>query len=1048
VTTAKGRTLARDDSARPLMLLRRLWKSVSTRLRNLSSRLKATEASPNSVRYQKASLGYLDLLVLLLFVLVFAAAASRLDFSTRWSYSDHLSLPFTGGAAWSDVFFAWNWRSLGHPGATGSLFQLAMVGLGLGTGLQGFDGLAQLASLPLAGTAFYLLLRIDNGPATSSVAAFFYSFNPLTVASFDGGDGGIGAGLLVLLVVFPIVYFGIFRLNQVCQSWSGRFLCLASIGVLLGLTGNDLPLLSWMFVPPILIQLIVEAVSAPDRARPHVFNGVMILVAAAPVLAISYLGLSSIANSPQSYTSFASSSALFVYSPATLLNLFKVAGSQGNSQWVLGYNGGAWWSLLGLAPGVIALCSLMVKAHSSWERQSLKISMGLTLCSGLALATAIRQGYLVWLMSSSAVFAALDDIVRVQFWILVAIVLLIPSGIRAVTLGILYLGAKPRPSSLHREQSREHVAIYPGLNRPRASALLGAVAGGLAVVIVFSNLPALDGTLGMTAVNGSSYLLPGEYATINVLINRGTINVADSRILWLPYVSQTSPRHYWLAQHEINAPYESTLFVSNGSQLITSLYNAICLANYTSDLSAVLEALSVRYIVLDFAEAALFGPDAGAASACSVQSSNVFVSIDISPGFLSYLPHRLANFSEVYADSRIEVLEDRQANALAYALPAHDVRGLGVSQDEVTSLSNGSNVIVGGQPPEAASWSQWPAASLFSIVDSVSGPVLRMNVSQGGLTVAAQTINVSTGFQYGISYDAATFQAAAGVRILWYNASASSLGDGGAMKVDYVQLRSGGLSGNVSLTPVETTLLPPLGAVLGKLELLVSDISPGDFVPGSYAEFGDIAIIPQHWVPNPDIVLPGQNSTCGYYTTIVNPSEIVVEVHGCMGDTILILNTAFAAAWSVALSGANTGGAVEAHTVANLFANAWDLNVSGNFSALLNFVPQAAQSILILGSIAYIASLPTALLVVYIFTRRRPSTYGAPHPTQTSQAVPLPPTAGGPPALAPAGEAGPDMSALMAQLDRVTCEIRKRGGLTRGPAAPAESPDQDSTPYS
>lgn len=901
-----------------------------------------------------------------LFFGLFWMLTSGLNYSSRWAWGDHAPLPFEWESSWSSLLYSWDPRSLGHPGASGTPFDTLMALVGVSSGIQGFDGITLVILLPISGIVCYLVLRRRFGIVPSALSGLFYALNPLTIAEFDGGDGGVFAGFLILYALLPLVLSLIFEEELWFRRPVDKYLAVVLVGALVGLVGSDLPTLFWMYLPPFAMLSLVALVNDSSSWRSLGMRLFAFALAAAPFLAFDLGLISPVASSPHGFTRFAASAALFVYSPATVLNLIRLSGSNGNSQWVLGFNSLSWWGALGLLPISLTLLGFLWLWKEPRPEKLRRIALLSLTLAAVFTATVIRYGYLSSLMETSSVLAALDDIVRVQAWIAISIALLLPYGI--TTLMILASCALKRlPSApwvfgrvarvLKRRRGPGHAEKSPLIV---AQAI---IAIGVATCLLISNLPAIDGTLGIVPVNGPSYVMPPEYQTFSQLIAGGQIKATDYRVLWLPYTGNDLSPQYWLAPYEINSPYEAPYFQSD-TILVPSLYESICNFTHSADLPAQLSSLSVRYLVFDFSEATQLLQDGQTGTGCSVTLSPVFSSIAASPTFLASLAASLSTFTTVYHSPSLLVLENESTPPVLFASRIPPIAS--GPQEGVTVVANGSNEIENGDPASIANWSLWPNRSLFQDgTDSSQGTVIVANLSEGGLSVASQFLAIQPNLTYQISYQVRALNATAFLRILWFNTTSRSVGDENAMKIDYIFPGHSPPSGSFGWTSLSKRLTPPPTALEAEAELLVGRPNSGSVSSDSHAEFSRIRFFSQRMVPNPGLVISSVDSRCASNITSANPTGYSAVVNGCGASFFVILNTQFDSGWQLSVAGSSAK--VVSHYVGNLYANTWQIDSNSILVRLsVLYAPQEEHALGVIIVLGYVAILPvlSAVLIV------------------------------------------------------------------------------------
>jgi hypothetical protein len=100
--------------------------------------------------------------------------------------------------------------------------------------------------------------------------------------------------------------------------------------------------------------------------------------------------------------------------------------------------------------------------------------------------------------------------------------------------------------------------------------------------------------------------------------------------------------------------------------------------------------------------------------------------------------------------------------------------------------------------------------------------------------------------------------------------------------------------------------------------------------------------------------------------TEVNPSQYTVRVRDTTGALSLVLGQTFDENWSATIDGVEI--ARTHHTIGDLYANVWAINLTGNFSVLLYYVPQSITT-----AVVWISELSLGVVIAAVVWRVIPA---------------------------------------------------------------------------
>jgi hypothetical protein len=892
---------------------------------------------------------------------LFLLLTFRLNFSSAWAFGDHYPFPTASFQEWSAFSYSWNWTSIGLAGSGGTL---QGVLLGPITAGVPFDGALLVAFLPFSALAMFWFLRQYVPSSYAVVAALLFAINPVTVATFTGGSGGIDGGYLELYAIFPL-YLGV-----ILSTLSGDTrLCtpsLVAVGVALGLAGTDLPALFWMYGPPTLILIVLVFLLQSQYLARFLARTVLTFAVALPLLLLALQIYGTVGTNPATYTSYAATSSGYIYNPASILNLLRAAGSNGDAQFLLGYNSPSWWTFIGLLVTVAALAGLGRLLRGLSVKNILQIFSAALLVAGLALASAVKSGALLQLMSTNSIVAGLDDIERVQFWIILSLSVLLPSGLEIIESSIRKLTIRVR-HSLPRRSNGPRFMRWALSRGNRSSALRYGLCAAVVTAILVSNSPALDGSLGLVPVRGSSYLSPSYYSAVTHLVQTGALDVSQFRTLWLPYTSNDLARQHWFSTFELNPPYEMNFF-NPAATYVTSLYDGICQYNQTSGLQELLSLWGVHYIIVDWNESRQLAQSLGS-TPCAVPVSPVFTSFEAVPSFLQMFLMTLTAYHPIFQSPNLSIYS---ANTPALAYIGAEVPQSAV-HNSVTPIipSTSENLALGGTPFNLSNWAFWPSATLASQITVGGVPSLRLNLSSLDLTVSQQVLPVNASREYLLQYQVLEGDAYARARILWYSNSTSLL-DGTPLRIDYFPSHLTPLS-ITSATNYSASAMPPIGASVATLQLLIG--GPSSFADQNLsAVFANISLRSETWKLNNATLIPQASPACQGVMEATSASQVIISDLTCVGNFSLVLSTAYNLGWAASIQ-YQEGASQPAtnHGIGNYVFNEWSVNLKPGASITISFTSDSSRSIQVLGALAYIPAIIALpfLLKVYIERRRK-----------------------------------------------------------------------------
>lgn len=892
------------------------------------------------------------------FVGLLLALTTRLDYNSAWAFGDHFAFPTSAYQEWSTFAYGWNWTSIGLAGSGGTLQGVLLSPVVTNSP---FDGILLVGCLVIGGSSMFWFLRRFFPPSSAAVAAIWYGINPVTVATFAGGSAGIDSGYLELYALFPI-FLGLL-LPKLADDRRVFTPSLVAVGIALGLAGTDLPALFWMYGLPVAVLIALGVIVSDCSLSRLLTRIVLVLGVALPFLLLSFNIYGSVSANPAAFTSYAASSAGFIYGPANPLNLLRGAGSAGDAQFLLGYDSSYWWTTIGLLLATLSLLGLFRVKQTGPGSRVLRLFPGVLLVIGISLASIIRSGALAQPMASSPVVAGLDDIERVQFWIVLAFAMLLPSGIDVIQSMAVRgrhwfvhsLGPTIRLPGFCR--FRWHLQSS-GSRRAGRHAVRYALCAIATVAILLSNYPALDSSFGLTPIRGDTYAVPGYYSEITGLETSGALDTSHYRVLWLPYTSADLARQHWFSTFELNPPYEMSFFNPSVSS-VTSLYSAICQYNNTAGIQDLLSMWGVHYIVVDWNESRQITPSIAPAP-CVVSVSPVFTSFEATRGFIVRFMASLTGYRPILQSTNISVYTASVPSLAYIGLPSRGPNQINTTVPFVAMASR--NLVPGGAPIDVRNWSYWPSASLASQTSVFGVPSLTLNLSSQDLTVAQQLFTVNSSDEYRLSFQVQKSDAYARARILWYE-NYTELQSGTQLRIDYFPPYLPPFS-VASPTNYSGTSLPPDGASLATLQLLVSTSSVMD-TQNLSAVFANVSLTTETWVLNNVTRILPASELCGGTMNAVSPIQVQISAVSCSGTFSLVLSTAFNSGWVAEIESKNGSSTPAAdHVVGNYVFNTWTINLSRGDSIDIKYLPDAERTAQVLGVIVYV---PVILAVSLLY---------------------------------------------------------------------------------
>lgn len=891
---------------------------------------------------------------------LWAVLFSRLNVSRPWAFGDHTPSAYALTPIISSVTSSWNWTSLGVEGDSGSLYGLITNSAGLGLHFAQIDAFLLMALLPLSGFTTFLLLRVRFSWTISLLSGLFYAMNPVTVAEFIGGEGGVSAGFLALYMFFPIVLWGLIHYSSKSNQRTLRISVPVLVGMGVGLLGSDIPTLVWMYFPPIVLLIVISwLVDEKLFARVWRF-GTCLLIGLSPfILLASWRYV--LPSGSSAYLNFAAADAHFTYAPASVPNLLRLAGSQAGAQQTLGYNSLTWWGLWGFVPPGLALLGLCYRPGKDPVTKLARLWGGSLMTFGIGLALVVASGDLNGLIRTSATFAALDDIDRIQFWIAIGVTVLLGDGLLHLAALTSLVRTRLRVAPVP-EDVTGIIGRFRKVRRPRHLPIaITASSVLLAIAIVLSNFPALDGTLGLEAERGVAYTLSSSVTEVEQLADHGTMDLTHYRMLWIPFDSVNAPGQAWLAQGELNSPYEFG-FYSNSSQVVLQVYTAICSYTQMPDLPSLLSQLSVKYVVLDIDAASHSQFVPGTQSACVVQNSSVAIYIETTIGFLEEFQTYEVGLVTLAQTPSVVILS-LPAMPLVYAGGPSAYANLPLTPTSPVIEQFGPNLVVDGNPAtDSQNWNHWPSPVEFGNASLNGSPAIEVDVGSNGQSVLSQVITISVNSTYEVSYSVSQSASSSRLKVLWFE-NGSSFGDANAIAINYVpnaQIVAENLTLNFS-----TELVPPNGSRYAKIELVASELPSQR--GSAFALFSNIEMSAYALAANPvSAILP---LMCSSAISDMLPTTAVLSVSGCTGTIAIVLNTAFSSDWRLSVDHGN--GIVRVHFEANYAFNGWVIANASNLVVTLSVESQPLYTLILSVAVVSACGIPIFFFGVWIVTRLR-----------------------------------------------------------------------------
>ncbi|MDO8634569.1 MAG: hypothetical protein Q7K34_04730 [archaeon] len=497
------------------------------------------------------------IVALIIFFGILLFLVRNLDFSKMWAFGDLISYPTDLKITFNWVFSAWRDEGLGLFNFPAINYYLIIFFSSLLFGSFFAQKILFLSTLIIAFTSSFLFLKYFGFKTKSSfLGGFFYAINPVTISSFVGG----AIGELMTFAVLPLV---LIYLHKSLSSEKLNFRHIAFLGLLSLFLWNTY-VFFWQTI--LIIAPFVLFASQKYKTLSRMIPLVVVLTVFFLPTLLGILNLNK--GIFEEKISF-ESTVKYTYKDISVLNLLRLSGNTGSAQAeeFLNYNNIGDYTVLGYILFLLTIIALFFAKKQYLDDSITSIplivaSITLIVAIGLLLLVKMYPN----LIDVNPLISTLRNPVKLMYLLVFAFSILFTYSIQKLL------------SKIEKNKLTQNTVM-----------------ACIILVILLSNYPALDGTLGIQKVRSDQYFIEEDYYKLSEILKGIDQHFTDSRLLILPWEYPTNLRIRSELPNYFGTPLGAQLGGSNISA-IKNVFDSIHDDEKTK--SIVLGIFNVKYIVV------------------------------------------------------------------------------------------------------------------------------------------------------------------------------------------------------------------------------------------------------------------------------------------------------------------------------------------------------------------------------------------------------------------------------------------------------------------
>jgi hypothetical protein len=732
------------------------------------------ENSKSSISFANYSglilfVGFLFLLILLL---------RNVALFEPWAFGDLGLPPSDLRSLYERTFYIWQSEGIGSVGSPMVNVKIMMLVLSLLTGTVLVSKVLLLSTFVISyGSCYYLLRKLGIRPLICFTGAVLYAFNPVSVAGFIGGE----ISEVMTFAIFPVLIWLVFK---VFNDDKHPAKSLSMLALLLFFFVWNIYVAFWyvvlVVVPLLLVLLITKKGDSVVSKKDILARLCIICLIVAGVFAPS-LVLIQAKTSAASETSFIPDSQ-YTYRSMSIDNVLRMAGNTGSAQENLGYNTYSLFTVFGSVIVFVAIAPMLLfgNKHLSTGTKLFLISCSASFALAVGLALLVRS--YPGIVDYNLLFASLRNPKKLLFPLVFALTVLL-----TINTGRI-------------------------LSSTKRGLIRGSVICGLLLCILFYNIPAMDGTLGLEKVRGRSYIVDQKYDAIPLLLEDIDPQYKNYRVFVFPWQFATNT-----AIHPSLLNYFGTPLGAGADGVNVGEFGKMfkLIGESSAARQSIFTTYNVKYIVIDktFDRYPGFLEGQLGAGTYEVYYDHDSYWVTGDPSYLNAILSDDSSFVRSYEDSQFAIF-----TFTGLLSPTT----LSIADTDITASSSFEN-------DGLENWHVWPANLVR--VDTTDGFDGERSLAMQGLTDwwsnAHKLVPIEDRGIYQLQFAVKPFNKTdLHVKLLWYDQN-DAIRDDTALRTDYIKLYEMPLVSSEWNT-VERTFSPPAGAKFVDIQLLGSRIRNPD----------------------------------------------------------------------------------------------------------------------------------------------------------------------------------------------------------------------------
>lgn len=443
--------------------------------------------------------------VLLCLAVLFPFLYRNLIISKMWAFGDLLAFPTDMNVIRNWTFYVWFPDGLGFLSFKPFSCYLVMLALSSVFGSLLAQKIMFVFLPAVSFVTFYVLLRrFEVSSVASILGSLVYAINPVIISEML-----VGSLTLAAYASFPIILLYVIKVIRQ-QRFNLRD---AIILGLLSFFVFNIHAAFWLviiLVPPVFVVLYSQIGMREMSLRriPRLIIPVIISTLILLPNILGYLGLYGGASSAS--VTFVPDAA-YAYKDSTVYNIVRFAGNRGTAQAAefLNFDTLNGYTALGYVMPIVAFFFFIRSNRVSKEKRAIAVSSGLAFVISCGLILFIKAVPSV--VDLNPIMSSLRNPAKLMYPLSFSLCLLFALG-------------------------AEQLVDYTRVSRRKLSRKL-IVGVLLAALVLLSNYPALDGTLGLALpnVHGNNYYVENKYLDLPSMLKRIDDHYEDYRVLFLPW---------------------------------------------------------------------------------------------------------------------------------------------------------------------------------------------------------------------------------------------------------------------------------------------------------------------------------------------------------------------------------------------------------------------------------------------------------------------------------------------------------------------------------